>query len=89
MRGAALKLGQMLSVQEDGMLSPALQKALARVKQSADYMPKRQLEAQMTSQLGAEWRGKFLEFDDIPIGRPSSPVLRSIKRSAYLNEIYT
>lgn len=47
MRGAALKLGQMLSLQDDGVLPPALAKALERVKQAADYMPKRQLEAQV------------------------------------------
>jgi len=42
-----LILGQMLSLQDDGVLPPALAKALERVKQAADYMPKRQLEAQV------------------------------------------
>ncbi|RYG63665.1 hypothetical protein EON64_15455, partial [archaeon] len=39
MRGAALKLGQMLSIQDEASLPPALTKALDRVKQAADYMP--------------------------------------------------
>ena len=39
----------MLSLQDDGVLPPALAKALERVKQAADYMPKRQLEAQVSS----------------------------------------
>jgi len=71
MRGAALKLGQMLSLQDDNSLPPSLSKALERVKQAADYMPKRQLETQLTNELGPEWRSKFLEFDPIPIAAAS------------------
>lgn len=71
MRGAALKLGQMLSLQDESALPPSLSKALERVKQAADYMPKRQLEAQLENQLGADWRSKLLEFDVIPIAAAS------------------
>jgi aarF domain-containing kinase len=71
MRGAALKLGQMLSLQDESALPPSLTKALERVKQAADYMPKRQLELQLESQLGADWRSKVAEFDDIPIAAAS------------------
>jgi hypothetical protein len=71
MRGAALKLGQMLSLQDDTSLPPSLSKALERVKQSADYMPKRQLTAQLVSQLGEDWRSKLMEFDDVPIAAAS------------------
>lgn len=71
MRGAALKLGQMLSLQDDGMLPSPLAKALDRVKQAADYMPKHQLEKQLVSQLGTDWRSKLSEFDYIPIAAAS------------------
>lgn len=71
MRGAALKIGQMLSVQDEGMLPPALAKALDRVKQSADYMPMKQLETQLETELGKDWRSKFREFDKIPIAAAS------------------
>lgn len=71
MRGAALKLGQMLSLQDEASMPPALAKALDRVKQSADYMPKRQLEKQLTTQLGENWREKVAEFDPIPIAAAS------------------
>eukprot|EP01041_Mallomonas_annulata_P001897 gene1897-3674_t len=71
MRGAALKLGQMLSIQEDAVLPPALRKALDRVRQNADYMPKRQLEHQLSSQLGSQWRSNFSEFNDLPIAAAS------------------
>mmetsp|Transcript_242 Transcript_242/g.294 ORF Transcript_242/g.294 Transcript_242/m.294 type:complete len:641 (-) Transcript_242:146-2068(-) len=71
MRGAALKLGQMLSLQDDGMLPSPLAKALDRVKQAADYMPKYQLEKQLKEQLGDDWRSKLSEFDYIPIAAAS------------------
>ena len=61
--GAALKLGQMLSLQDEESLPPALSKALERVKQAADYMPKVQLEKQLQSELGDDWKIKFSHFD--------------------------
>jgi hypothetical protein len=42
--GAALKLGQMLSIQDNTIISPTLQKAFERVRQSADFMPAWQVE---------------------------------------------
>uniref|UniRef100_A0A671WJ85 Atypical kinase COQ8A, mitochondrial n=1 Tax=Sparus aurata TaxID=8175 RepID=A0A671WJ85_SPAAU len=38
-RGAALKLGQMLSIQDDAFINPQLAKIFERVRQSADFMP--------------------------------------------------
>jgi aarF domain-containing kinase len=62
----------MLSIQDsDGMLPPTLARSLERVRQAADYMPKDQLENQLRSQLGEEWRRKFDRFDDIPIAAAS------------------
>ena len=61
--GAALKLGQIISLQDDATLPPALAKALERVKQSADYMPRTQLEKQLVKELGSDWMDKFSEFD--------------------------
>ena len=72
MRGAALKLGQMLSIQDTGgVLPPALEKALERVRDSADFMPVAQLERQLQSQLGSDWRTYFDEFDMTPIAAAS------------------
>jgi aarF domain-containing kinase len=42
--GAALKLGQILSIQDNTVISPTLQKAFERVRQSADFMPVWQVE---------------------------------------------
>ena len=72
MRGAALKLGQMLSIQDDALLPPALASALARARAGADIMPRSQLQAALDSELGANWReGKFLDFEDRPMAAAS------------------
>ncbi|GCC41506.1 hypothetical protein chiPu_0025183, partial [Chiloscyllium punctatum] len=42
-RGAALKLGQMLSIQDEAFMNPALQKIFERVRHGADFMPTRQM----------------------------------------------
>lgn len=44
MRGAALKIGQMLSIQDENVLPPQFSAALERVRAGADVMPRRQLE---------------------------------------------
>jgi aarF domain-containing kinase len=72
MRGAALKLGQMLSIQDtDGYLPPALEKALVRVRESADYMPRHQLVKQLESELGSNWISHFESFDYVPLAAAS------------------
>jgi aarF domain-containing kinase len=63
MRGAALKMGQMLSIQDESLLPSPLVRALQKVRQGADAMPRVQLEQQLTSQLGTDWRTKFIDFD--------------------------
>lgn len=37
--GAALKLGQILSIQDESIVSPEVAKAFERVRKSADFMP--------------------------------------------------
>jgi aarF domain-containing kinase len=71
MRGAALKLGQMLSMTDDTIIPPSLTKALDRVKHAADYMPKKQLEKQLAAQLGSDWKSKFSVFEETPIAAAS------------------
>ena len=71
MRGAALKMGQMLSIQDESLLPPALTKALNQVRQGADAMPTYQMIKQMESQLGINWRAKFDEFDESPFAAAS------------------
>ncbi|KAJ8113995.1 hypothetical protein OPT61_g4013 [Boeremia exigua] len=71
MRGAALKLGQMISFQDSKMLPPQIQEVLQRVQDSADYMPAWQRDKVLASNLGSEWRDLFETFEDIPIAAAS------------------
>mmetsp|Transcript_14956 Transcript_14956/g.41637 ORF Transcript_14956/g.41637 Transcript_14956/m.41637 type:complete len:697 (+) Transcript_14956:197-2287(+) len=77
MRGAALKMGQMLSIQDESLLPPALTRALKQVRQGADAMPNYQLVEQLRSELGggssddADWRNRFASFDDRPFAAAS------------------
>ncbi|KAH7386830.1 ABC1 family-domain-containing protein [Phaeosphaeria sp. MPI-PUGE-AT-0046c] len=71
MRGAALKLGQMISIQDMKMLPPQIHDVLARVQDSADYMPASQRNKVLASNLGADWRDLFESFEDVPIAAAS------------------
>jgi aarF domain-containing kinase len=71
MRGAALKLGQMISFQDSKMLPPQIQEVLQRVQDSADYMPAWQRDKVLTQNLGSDWRDLFESFENIPIAAAS------------------
>ncbi|XP_014851572.1 PREDICTED: atypical kinase ADCK3, mitochondrial-like [Poecilia mexicana] len=49
-RGAALKLGQALSIQDDAFINPQLAKIFERVRQSADFMPIKQMTVSVSLQ---------------------------------------
>lgn len=70
-RGAALKIGQILSIQDSALVSPEMLKAFDRVRQAADYMPNWQVEKVMSTELGKEWRSKLQEFDEKPFAAAS------------------
>lgn len=70
-RGAALKLGQILSIQDSSIVSPQLVKAFDRVRQSADYMPDWQVEKVLKTEFGSDWRSKFKSFDEKPFAAAS------------------
>ncbi|KAJ5628564.1 Protein ABC1 [Penicillium lividum] len=81
MRGAALKLGQMLSIQDSNMLPEQIQQVLQRVQDRADYMPASQRNKVLADNLGPDWRDLFTSFDEIPmaaasIGQVHSAVLK-------------
>jgi aarF domain-containing kinase len=50
-RGAALKIGQILSIQDNIIKNPELQKIFESVRQSADFMPAWRIEKVLTSEL--------------------------------------
>uniref|UniRef100_A0A8C4EB73 Atypical kinase COQ8A, mitochondrial n=1 Tax=Dicentrarchus labrax TaxID=13489 RepID=A0A8C4EB73_DICLA len=70
-RGAALKLGQMLSIQDDAFINPELAKVFERVRQSADFMPIKQMTKALNSDLGPNWRDKLESFEDRPFAAAS------------------
>ncbi|KAK2883987.1 hypothetical protein Q8A67_017624 [Cirrhinus molitorella] len=70
-RGAALKLGQMLSIQDDAFINPQLAKIFERVRQSADFMPIKQMMKAMNSDLGPNWRDKLEMFEERPFAAAS------------------
>ena len=71
MRGAALKIGQMLSFQDAKMLPAPIQEVLQRVQDRADYMPGWQRDKVLVSNLGPEWRDLYSEFEEKPIAAAS------------------
>ncbi|XP_067364309.1 atypical kinase COQ8B, mitochondrial isoform X2 [Channa argus] len=70
-RGAALKIGQMLSIQDNSFINPQLQKIFERVRQSADFMPTWQMNKVLEEELGPGWRDKLLSFEDKPFAAAS------------------
>ncbi|KAN0080090.1 ABC1 family domain containing protein [Tylopilus felleus] len=82
MRGAALKLGQFMSIQDTHLLPPDVDKIFRRVQDSAHYMPDWQMEQVLTSALGPSWTDNFTSFDRVPfaaasIGQVHSAVLKA------------
>ncbi|XP_072313935.1 atypical kinase COQ8A, mitochondrial [Eucyclogobius newberryi] len=70
-RGAALKLGQVLSIQDDAFISPQLAKIFERVRQSADFMPTKQMMKVITGELGPNWRDQLQHFEEKPFAAAS------------------
>lgn len=71
LRGAAMKLGQMISMDAGDMLPPELAAIMATLRDSATFMPSRQLEKVLAAEWGADWRGQFAEFQIRPIAAAS------------------
>lgn len=71
MRGAALKLGQMMSFQDSKMLPASIQEVLQRVQDRADYMPAWQRDRVLANNLGGKWRELFEDFEEKPIAAAS------------------
>lgn len=71
LRGAALKLGQMMSMDAGDILPPELSTSLATVRNQAYRMPPQQLDAVLKREWGTDWRGRFSHFDATPIAAAS------------------
>lgn len=71
LRGAAMKLGQMLSMDAGDVLEPELADILSRLRSNADPMPAKQLNNVMENSLGTGWKTEFLSFNFKPIASAS------------------
>jgi len=71
MRGAAMKLGQLLSLEGDDLLPPEFSEALAVLRATADTMPASQVRRVLGRAYGAGWEARFREFDFEPIAAAS------------------
>ncbi|KAJ3251333.1 putative aarF domain-containing protein kinase 4 [Boothiomyces macroporosus] len=71
MRGAALKIGQMLSIQDSKMIPEEVHTIMRRVQNSADFMPEWQLDGVLNKELGSDWMKDYEHFEKIPIAAAS------------------
>ena len=71
LRGAAMKLGQMLSLDAGLALPPELEAILARLRADAPAMPPGQLRRVLADEWGADWHRHFARFDVRPIAAAS------------------
>tara|TARA_R110001592_G_scaffold57536_4_gene174650 strand:+ start:2969 stop:4288 length:1320 start_codon:yes stop_codon:yes gene_type:complete len=71
MRGAAMKVGQMLSMDAGDMLPAELTELLARLRSDAKSMPEKDLIKLLESQWGEGWQKNFKQFPLQPIAAAS------------------
>jgi predicted unusual protein kinase regulating ubiquinone biosynthesis (AarF/ABC1/UbiB family) len=71
LRGAAMKLGQMISMDAGDVLPPELSTILSRLRDQAYRMPPPQLDRVLKAEWGADWRRRFTRFDAAPIAAAS------------------
>jgi predicted unusual protein kinase regulating ubiquinone biosynthesis (AarF/ABC1/UbiB family) len=71
MRGAAMKLGQLLSMEAGDLLPPEMEAILARLRAEAHVMPPRQLKQVLHDAYGADFRHLFRSFDTRPLAAAS------------------
>ncbi len=71
LRGAAMKLGQMISMDAGDLLPAELAAVLARLREGAYRMPPAQLGQVLERAWGKDWRRRFAHFDATPIAAAS------------------
>ncbi|MEM9839539.1 MAG: AarF/ABC1/UbiB kinase family protein [Pseudomonadota bacterium] len=71
LRGAAMKMGQLMSMGGDDMLPPELADILAKLREQAHHMPPPQLRNVLNEAWGSDWRSRLARFDPQPIAAAS------------------
>ncbi|SKA02731.1 ABC1 kinase family protein [Photobacterium toruni] len=71
LRGAAMKVGQLLSMDSGDILPPQLTELLSRLQANAKPMPISQLNHSLEQQWGSDWQQQFSQFSFYPIAAAS------------------
>lgn len=71
LRGAAMKVGQLVSMESGDLLPPALSEILARLRSDARAMPKAQLLSVLDANWGKGWSKQFSHFSFTPMAAAS------------------
>ena len=71
MRGAAMKIGQLMSMDGGDVLPPELSQILVRLRDNAHPMPPSQLKRVLNAEWPAQWLRSFDKFDVRPIAAAS------------------
>ena len=71
LRGAAMKLGQMISMDAGDLLPAGLSQILERLRDNAHHMPHAQLQQVLAREWGTDWRTRFAQFETRPIAAAS------------------
>ena len=82
LRGAAMKLGQLLSLDAGDLLPPELAAILAQLRAEARPMPARQLDKALVAAWGPAWQDKLASFERRPFAAASiGQVHRAVSKS--------
>lgn len=71
LRGAAMKLGQMISLDAGDFLPAELTEIMSRLRERAHHMPPPQLQKVLAREWGSDWRRHFSKFEATPIAAAS------------------
>lgn len=87
MRGAAMKVGQLISMDAGDVLPKELSDILARLRSDAKSMPEEELLTLLEQEWGENWRSQFIQFPLKPIaaasiGQVHKVITQDLKRLA-------